>query len=274
VLVSGADAVSYLQGQCSQDVSRLTVGESADALLLSPQGRVDVLLRVTRTAETELVLDTDGGFGQAMIDRLNRFKLRVKVDISPLIWGSLGVRGPDAANFASTHPGVLRLQSSWPGLDGFDLLGAKPPAPAGLEICSQGAWNAFRIEAGIPVMGAEIDDKTIAQEAGLIERCVSFTKGCFTGQELVARLDSRGSNVARRLSLLTFESDPRGKAEVEIGAEVFSGEKSVGKITSSAWSPQSGSPVALAYIHRSVTEPATVRAGDLNAKVTRIPLGA
>ena len=94
--VSGADAVEYLQGQLSQDIAALGVGESADSLLLTPQGKLDALVRVSRTGDDELVLDVDGGFGEAVAARLARFKLRVKVAIEPLAWRCVALRGPGA----------------------------------------------------------------------------------------------------------------------------------------------------------------------------------
>jgi folate-binding Fe-S cluster repair protein YgfZ len=97
IRVSGPDAVGYLQGQCSQDVDAMEIGTSADALLLSPQGKLDALVRVTRTGEDELHLDVDAGFGAAVIARLARFKLRVRVDIEALPWTAVALRGPGAA---------------------------------------------------------------------------------------------------------------------------------------------------------------------------------
>ncbi len=92
---------------------------------------------------------------------------------------------------------------------------------AGTRVCPAEAWEAARIEAGQPVLGREIDERTIAAEVGLVERTVSFTKGCFTGQELVARLDARGSNVARRLCGVVLDR-PSGDAADLVGAAVWS----------------------------------------------------
>jgi tRNA-modifying protein YgfZ len=271
VSIAGADAVDYLQGQCSQDVAALGVGASADALLLEPQGRIDALIRVTRTGEHEFILDTDAGFGETVVARLERFKLRVKVDISTLEWKCVAVRGPDADGVVS-DPGVLRLATLWPGIGGFDLLDADPHAPHGLERCGVAAWQAVRIEAGIPLMGTEIDEKIIPEEAGLVERCVSFTKGCYTGQELVARLDARGSNVPRRLRGLVISGG--GPAPViGAGAEILANGKASGRITSVAWSPGLQATVALGYVHRSVTDSSAVTAGGFSAEVRSLPLG-
>jgi tRNA-modifying protein YgfZ len=272
VRLAGPDAVSYLQGQCSQDVVALGPGRSADALLLEPQGRVDAFVRVTKLAEDELMIDTDAGFGAAVIERLERFKLRVKLEISVADWRCVAVRGPHAADLV-TAPEGLRVAVEWPGLSGFDLLGEKPDTPDGVGPSGVVAWEAVRIEAGIPVMGAEIDDRTIPEEAGLVERAVSFTKGCFTGQELVARIDSRGSNVARRLRGLVAPAGVSPEALIP-DTELLGGvaNKNVGRVTSSAWSEGLGAAIALAYVHRSVEIPSALRAGDLSVQVRQLPL--
>ena len=278
--VSGPDATTYLQGQCSQDVAGLGVGATTDALLLSPQGKLDAFMRVTRTGDDEFILDTDPGFGEVVKARLERFRLRVKVQIEPRSWQSLAVRGPDAHRTevvsaeAAADPSVLRLPVDWPGFTGFDLLG---PATGGAGAdtwvvdtvvrCGADAFEAARIEAGLPVNGRELTEATIAAEAGLVERTVSFDKGCFTGQELVARLDSRGSKVARNLAgLVIGGGSAGGEDETDagvlppVGAAVWTadGEHEVGRLSSVAWSPHFDAPVGLATLHRRVSPPETV----------------
>jgi folate-binding protein YgfZ len=112
------------------------------------------------------------------------------------------------------------------------------------------ATEAERIRAGVPAMGDELDESTIPAEVGqwFIDASVSFTKGCYTGQELVARIDSRGSNVPRHLRVLAVEGD----IEVPVGAEVVVGDTVVGRVTSSA------DGAALAYVKRTVAPPAAV----------------
>src|SRR5664279_4377751 len=277
--VSGADAVSYLQGQCSQDVEGMPIGGSADALLLSPQGKIDAF-----------IIDTDAGYGEVVDARLKRFRLRVEVEIEPLPWSCVAIRGPEADGWAVTLPaagadpgtgavkgpdGVLRLPVEWPGLSGFDLVGPSP-APGGpidgwvdpgVLRCGDAAWEAVRIEAGVPVNGREITDSTIAAEVGLVERTVSFTKGCFTGQELVARLDARGSKVARKMSGLVLGAGAPGGVEGGAGYELpptgaailtVDGEFEVGHLTSVAWSPGLRAAVGLALLHRRIAPPAEV----------------
>ena len=271
VRVSGPDAETYLQGQCSQDVSSLVAGGSAESLLLSPQGKVEVYLRMTRVGDQEFLLDTDGGFGSVVVARLERFRLRMKVDLEPLDWACLAVRGPEADRAVTGAPEMV-LPVAWAGLEGVDLLGPPPAEGTGgwvadsVVAAPHEAWEAVRIEAGVPVNGRELIDGTIAAEVGLVERTVSFTKGCFTGQELVARLDSRGSKVARRLRGLVVGNDPGGEpipadaAPSLVGSAVVThdGEHEVGRLSSSAWSPGHGRPVALATLHRRIEVPEAV----------------
>ncbi len=111
----------------------------------------------------------------------------------------------------------------------------------------------------MPVNGREIVEGSIAAELGLVDRTVSFTKGCFTGQELVARIDARGSNVARRLCGVVVDGPP-GRASAPVGAAVLTsdGSREVGHLSSVAWSPGAEATVALATLHRRVTPPEAV----------------
>jgi len=311
--LSGPESIAYLQGQCSQDVAGLAVGASADALLLEPDGKLNALVRVVRTGEEECLVDVDAGYGDAVAARLARFKLRSKVDIEMLDWPCVALRGPGApraepAGLAGacggrvSAPGVhgavvYELAVRWNGTEGVDLLGpdAETAVPPGTRWCGKEAWEAMRVEAGIPVMGRELDGRTIAAEAWLVERTVDFQKGCYTGQELIARLDARGSRVARRLCgvVLGAATDSAAEAGVIAGMEmenlvgsdlvVPGGDKTVGTITSAAWCPGVGGPAALAYLHRSVEVPGTVEVlvarehGDggvvrVNSQVRSLPL--
>ncbi len=265
VRAAGPDVVPFLQGQLSQDVAGLSTGASTWALLLQPQGKVVGFLRVLRVAEEEFVLETDAGFADAVIERLNRFKLRVKADLDPLDWKCVAVRGP------RSHELVERgVVADWPGLPGADLIGESVSPPQGVPWCSPEAYEAVRIEAGIPVMGRELDESTIPAEAGVVDRSVSFTKGCYTGQELVARIDSRGGNVPRRLRGVVLGE------EAPVGAAVEADGKEVGRLTSVAYSPGLGASVALAYVRRAVEPPAEVvvtwDGGSAPARVEALPL--
>ena len=278
--VAGPDAITFLHGQLSQDVAPLAVGGSAWSLLLQPQGKVDALLRLTRTEDDEVVLDVDGGFGEAVQARLERFKLRVKADIDALDWTCVAVRGPQTP-FSSDAPGESPagtlengwvLPIAWPGVEGVDLLGDGLAVPDGVRTCSLDAYEALRIEAGWPAMGRELTEATIPAEAGIVDASVSFTKGCYTGQELVARIDSRGGNVPRRLRGVVLAAN----VVPPVGAAVVAGDKEVGALTSVAESMARRAPVALAYVGRAVEPPADVvvrwDGGEAPARVEELPL--
>jgi folate-binding protein YgfZ len=251
VRVHGPEASAFLQGQLSQDLDALGVDESAPSLLLQPAGKVDAWLRATRVAADELLLDVEAGFGEVVLARLQRFKLRTKADLSLEAWSGLALRGPGAEGI-DVPPGALGLPARWPGVEGVDILSAGELALAGAPLVDASALEALRIECGVPAMGAELTDATIPAEAGqwLIDVSVSFTKGCYTGQELVARIDSRGGNVPRPLRGLLVEGESVG-----VGATVHRDGSQVGVVTSSGWSAGLGA-VALAPLARSV-EPGT-----------------
>ena len=259
--VSGPDAISWLQGQLSQDIERLDVGTSTWTLLLQPQGKVDAWLRVTKTAADTLVFDTDPGFGAVARARLERFKLRTKAEITELDWPAVAVRG-DGAPRGDVPEGVLRLPLTERHGDGYDLLGPGAAVPDGVETVDRAAVDAVRIAHGVPAMGAELTDDTIPAEAGawLIDTSVSFTKGCYVGQELTARVDSRGNNVPKPVRILVADR------AVAVGDDVSVGADSVGVVTSAAGT------IALAPIARKVAAGETVSVGGTLAVVHDEPV--
>jgi folate-binding protein YgfZ len=268
VVVSGPDAVAYLQGQLSQDVEGLAVGASARSLLLQPTGKVDAWLRATRLADDVVVLDVDAGAGAALEARLRRFLLRTKATLSAARWTGVALRGPAVADVAV--PGEHRLPAGWPGLEGLDVLGPEGvPVPDGGD--GPEALEALRIACGVPAMGAEITEGTIPAELGqwLIDASVSFTKGCYTGQELVARIDSRGGRVPHPVRGLAIEGPVPAR-----GAAVLAGEDEVGRLTSVGADPVLGT-VALAPLARAVEPGAQVRVvgpdGEQVATVQELP---
>jgi tRNA-modifying protein YgfZ len=271
VRVAGPDAVTYLQGQLSQDVARLPAGSSAWSFLLQPTGKVDAWLRVTRMADDEVVLDVDGGHGPAVLARLRRFLLRTKADVDPLDLGCVALRGPGAEAAAAGARAELRAPAAWPGVEGVDLLGAGDTPPAGIAPADLAAYESLRIRSGVPAMGAELTEATIPAEAGrhVIEASISFTKGCFTGQELVARIDSRGGNVPRLVRGLDVPSD----VALAPGAPVQVDGAEAGHVTSVAPRPGGGS-VALAVLARRVSPPAPalVQAGGAPVEATVVDL--
>ena len=211
-----------------------------------------------RTTEDDCFLvDVEAGYGPAVLTRLTRFKLRVKVEITSLDWTAVALRGPDASAVVDAQG--LAVPFAWNGVVGVDLLGPAVAVPAGIRSCGADAWQSVRVEAGIPVMGSELDERTIAAEADLLERCVSFTKGCYTGQELVARLDARGNKVARRSARRGGRYVARRGAASQTGSGGVGGRQ-VGRAVSPPWHGhrRSARAVALAYIHRDVAPPSPV----------------
>ena len=218
--VAGADALSYLQSQISQDISGLSDGASTYTFVLQPAGKVDALARVTRVSAEELVVDTDAGFGDVLSARLNRFKIRVKVDIATLPWRCVAVRGAVAP--------VEGALPAWGRDDAFDLLAESPEPPSAVRHGTPAEFREARLEAGWPEMGAEITEATIPAETGVVAFAVNFTKGCYPGQELVERMDSRGSTAPRFVRRL------RGEGSAAMGDEVSLQGKVVGTLTSVA----------------------------------------
>ncbi len=255
VRVSGPDAATYLQGQASQDVAGLAVGATTWSFVLQPTGKVEAWVRVTRPHDDEFVLDTDVGAGEALATRLRRFLLRTKADIEATTWPVVALRGPGAEALAGADEGAW-VPAGWPGSEGADLLGPDVAAPAGVDEVPVEAYESLRIRSGVPAMGRELTDRTIPAEAGqwMIDASVSFTKGCFTGQELVARIDSRGGNVPRHLRALVAAA-----GGLEVGAGLIAGDEEVGTVTSVAPHP-AGGDVGLGYLGRAVAPPAELEA--------------
>jgi folate-binding protein YgfZ len=273
VRVSGPDAVGFLQGQLSQDIESLAIGRSAWSLLLQPTGKVDAWLRVTRDEDDAMILDVDGGWGDALLQRLNRFKLRTKCEIEPVAgWRCLAVRNTNseiAPDDATARPIV------WPGTTGADLLGpdGQPQPPLDINLADYATYERARIEAGVPALGRELTEATIPVEAGqwLVDASVSFTKGCFTGQELVARIDSRGGNAPRPVRGLRIE----GPANP--GDEVVAAGKTVGAVTSAASTNEAEDEddnvtVALAPLSRTIAAGTDVQVGGHPARVVPLPM--
>jgi folate-binding protein YgfZ len=198
VRVVGPDAEQFLGGQLSADLSALAPEEGAWSLLCEPTGKLGWWLRISRLGADEFLLDVDAGYGEVVVARLQRFLLRTDATIAlepSDAWVALAVRGPREVRLDhEAGATVLTLPSPWPGLLGWDVLA---PTDAhvrlDLDVVSADALHALRVECGVPALGAEITDGTIAAELGqwLIDASVSFTKGCYVGQELVARIDSR-----------------------------------------------------------------------------------
>jgi folate-binding protein YgfZ len=260
VIVSGEDTFSFLQSLVSQDVDGLADGDVVFSLLLTPKGKVDSWFRVVRVGD-DAWLDCEAGYGGSLAESLQRFRLRVKADLArpDEPWGMVAIRGRERVD---APPGCVVLAVTGAAGPGADVVG---PQRALLAIADLGldaaAYERARIEAGVPRLGLDLDESTIPQEAGLDRDSVSFTKGCFLGQELVARIDTRG-HVNRNLQRIR----PRDESVVLApGTEIEVDDQAVGAVTSSV------AGVALGYVRHEVTPPAAGRAGDTPVVVEPLP---
>ena len=258
VIVEGPDATSFLQSLVSQDLDGVGVGESAHSLLLQPQGKLLVDFYALYHAPDTWWCVCEGGFGPALAEGLGRFKIRVNAGIRNVAVAALAVRGVVPAPAS----GVALVAVAWGGVPAVDAVGGDEAIVAfgralGLPSLDDGEYDRARIEAGVPRQGFDVDERTIPQEAGLEHDAVSFTKGCFVGQELVCRIDTRGhvNRVLRRL---------RSDGTLARGAEVVQGDKVVGEVTSA------GGPVALAMVRREVGPGAEVAAAGVRALVEEL----
>jgi len=210
VRVAGPDAQDYLQRMVSNDVEALAVGGSCPALLLTAKGRLIAPLVVWRREDDDYLLLTEPELGDAVRLHLTRMRLRARCEIEP-----------------EEHDSVLVFDG-----DGIatDFPGAVERLDAGIEpTLSDDDVELRRIEAGVPRWGRELDDRILPAEAGLDETHISFTKGCYPGQEPIARLRHRG-HVNRRLQIVELDDDT-----------------AVERVTSQARRPD-GTVVALAYV--------------------------
>ena len=251
ILAEGPEAVGYLHGQLSQDVEGLAVGASAWSFLLEPTGKLESHLRVTRLADDRFVLDTESGFGDSTRASLDRFKLRTKIELTPVSWQAIGLRGPGAASVA-VEGAVVDAAVAWPA-GSRDVLG--PELTVDAPFLDAGLAEALRIEVGMPRLGRDVEIGSIPQESGLVPASVCFTKGCYRGQELVERIAARG---AERRVLRRFRVD--GNATEGDSLTDKSGD-AIGVLTSVATSPRSGT-VAVGWVKGAVEEGSVVSASD------------
>ncbi len=241
VRVAGPDAGDLLQRLVSNDVTALDVGGSCPALLLTAKARVIAPLLVWRRGEEDFLLLTEPELGEAVRSHLLRLRLRARCEVEP-----------------EEHASVLAFGGEG-GLPA-ELPGAAELLDAGLEpTLTAEELELRRIEAGVPRWGREVDDRVLPAEAGLDRTHVSFSKGCYPGQEPVARLHFRG-HPNRTLRVLELDAVPG------YDAELLHEGKGVGRVTSAARRPD-GSVVALAYVRSEVPEDARLElAGDAAAR--------
>jgi tRNA-modifying protein YgfZ len=298
VRATGAERASWLQGLLSNDIEALRAGHGCYAAWLTPQGRMftDV---VVLAEDDALTLDVPAPLVETILRQLNAaiFAEEVALSDETTRWRTLGVHGARAAQVvARALEGSPGLQAT-PTVDGLDAWPEYAHAPLGpvgrligtatygvpgfrLRVPAEDAdgWMSrlrlagatlapaddlefARIESGRPQFLVDMDADTIPLEANLEHRAISFTKGCYVGQEVIVRIVHRGGGrVARKLVGLVLEGDCVPLARASVKAE----KGDIGRVTSAAWSPRLRAAVALAYVHRDSAEPGTA---------VRIPCG-
>jgi aminomethyltransferase len=298
IRAAGRDRQSFLQGMVTNDVARLKPGEGCYAFLLDATGHVLADARILVMDEA-LLLDVEPGRAGFVIQTLERYLIMERVRLVDVTdeTHQLLVAGRDAAAFLAGQ-GVPDAET-WgegrnaavPALGGtaraasthllsvpaFDVYFedrtardacAAALAASGAATVSADTIDALRIEAGCPLTGIDIDERVLAPETGQQQRAISYRKGCYIGQEIVARIDSRG-HTNRTLAGFAF---PSGAELPAPGTVVMDGERQIGRITSAALSPALGMPIALGYIRREFAVPGTaVTFGGLAATVHGLP---
>jgi len=284
--LTGSERREFLHGQITQDIEGLEPGHGAYAALLTHKGKMLSDLRVLDLGD-ELLLSCERAGLQELFNMIRRYKLGSDVEVHKrtLEMGELSLIGPDARKVAGAdelgpaeHDNVrtqigghrVVLVATDVGVDVFCDAGATEGVrgallAAGATEVSEAAAELVRVETGRPRYGVDLDENVIPQEAGLNERAVSFTKGCYVGQETVARLFYRGKPNRHLRGL-------RLSAPVGPGTPLRLGEKEVGRLTSVAVSPSHG-PIGLALVRRQAEPGSTVAAGDgdVTAEVVELP---
>jgi folate-binding protein YgfZ len=284
--LTGADAATFLQGQVTNDVEGLVEGGGCYAAFLTPKGKMLGDVRVLNAGD-ELLLDTERVSLQALFNMIRHFSLGYAVELHKrtLERGLLSLIGPDAAALAGADDlsaeehahapiWIAAVQARAVRTDvGVDLLCDAGDVEAlrtalvdaGAVSVAEDAVECLRVERGRPRYGIDLDDTVIPQEAGINERAVSFTKGCYVGQETVARLYYRGKPNRQLRGL-------RLSGPASVGDELRLGERVVGRLTSVASSPRFG-PIALGFVRREAAVGSTVSVGSvsLSAEVTELP---
>jgi folate-binding protein YgfZ len=299
LIVRGADRRAYLQGLLTNDVAALVPGTGCYAAMLTAQGRMITDMRVLELGDA-ILLDVPRHLAAPIREHLDRFVFAEDVQVEDVTdsRSEFGVYGPRALDvlqsaptegavpgmlFASTRVRVggrhaILVNSDDIGVPGFDLVvtdeDAGPVrsalAAAGAVAASGEDVEALRVESGRPLFGVDMDSETIPLEAGLDERAISRTKGCYVGQEVIVRVLDRGhGRVARRLVGLGLGAAAAVPAS---GTAILSDAKEVGRVTSAVWSPSLALPIALGYVQRDFVEPGTpVSIGGAAATVVALP---
>ena len=266
LVLRGADRVRFLQGMVTNDVDKLAVGASLRAAMLTPKGRVvaDMLIRKD---EDSFLVTTDASLRDKLRDALDRHIIMDDVSVEDVTekTGEIGVYGAEA----KAIEGLTAVQAPL----GLHLIGDREACARALAaLVAQGASRldeaaaeVMRIERGVTKYGAEISEEVLPLEAGL-DDAISMTKGCYVGQEPVARVTARGHVNKKIVGLLCA-------APVAPGDVVAAPDRpDAGVVTSAAQSPTLGKPIALAFLHRSLWTPGTkLKAGSVDVEVAELP---
>jgi folate-binding protein YgfZ len=302
IVVSGPDRGSYLQGLFTNDIAALRAGGGCYTAYLTAQGRMIADAFVYELGDA-ILLSVGLEVTATLLAKLDQFLFSDDVqlgDVTKTI-AQVGVVGPESAGaIASVLPvpestlsalaehgnvrrdvngsAVIVTRTTDAGEPGFDLYLERDRAEAliaalqrlQLPTLDHETAEAIRIESGVPKFHRDMDEDTIPLEAGIEGRAISFTKGCYVGQEVIIRVLHRGhGRVARRLVGLALD----GTEAPAQGAAVSAGDRDVGRVTSAAFSPALQKPIALAYVHRDFVEAGTLlRVGAASARVSPLPL--
>ncbi|MBE2248351.1 MAG: folate-binding protein YgfZ [Myxococcus sp.] len=273
--VIGPDRVSYLQGMVTNDVEKLAEGASCPVAMLTAKGAMVGDGRVVKRAE-ELLIDTGEGRGGAVKDFLLKYLISEDAEVleAPDL-AVVGLLGPEAARWAESIASEAKV-ATLPGLlgNGVDvvvkraLLDAVKGSLAALPQVSEATYEVLRVEAGVPKFGVDMSETTIPLEANL-EKSIHYQKGCYIGQEVIARATYRGQMNKKLVGLLLGDAAP------EKGAELKLADKRVGRVMSVARSELKQQNVALAYVHRDHLTPGTaLDLGGATVTVQALPFAA
>jgi tRNA-modifying protein YgfZ len=275
LVVRGPDSADFLQGQLTNDIEALEPGTGCYAALLDRKGHMQADMRVLRLATGDLWLDTEPEALGAVDRHLRMYSIGREVEIEAVgeAWAMLSVIGPAAAEVTAIgplSPEHAQREQKREGVEilavvtdlGIDLIvradqadqARRLLAPADAVDVTEDAAEILRVESGRPRFGREMTTATIPQEAGIAERAVSFTKGCYIGQETVARLHYKG-RPNRHLRGLRLET------QVGDGDEIRLGDREVGRVGTAVLSPAHG-PIALAIVRREAEPGTRVEVGE------------
>jgi folate-binding protein YgfZ len=214
ITVTGADAATFLHSQMSQDIASMEAGDSRNSFVLEPTGKIISIVRVTRAGLDRFVIDTEPGFGDATLARLSRFKIRVDAELELTTQTWRAIRGLRETTLSGGIP-AWRMDGS-----AYDIFASGAGMPSVIVEGTPEMFHAERLRAQWPLLGVDVLPEMIPAETPILDVAVSFTKGCYPGQELVERMDSRGSRAPRSLAVVVCAPDTQAGDDVIVGGEI------------------------------------------------------